>query len=43
MSAADISDRLQAEDASVAAAVTLYEASHKGRSSVLEAAARRTV
>jgi hypothetical protein len=43
MSAADIRDRLQAEDASVAAAVTLYEASRKGRSSVLEAAARRTV
>jgi len=42
MSAADIRDRLQAEDASVAAAVTLYEASRKGRSSVLEAAARRT-
>ncbi len=42
MNAADIRDRLQAEDASTAAAVTLYEASRKGRSSVLEAAARRT-
>jgi hypothetical protein len=42
MSAADIRARLQAEDASAAAAVTLYEASRKGRSSVLEAAARRT-
>jgi hypothetical protein len=42
MSAADIRDRLQAEDASVAAAVTLYEASRKGRSSVLETASRRT-
>jgi len=42
MSAADIRDRLQAEDVSAAAAVTLYEASRKGRSSVLEAASRRT-
>src|ERR687895_25883 len=38
MNAADITDRLVAEDAEVAAAVSLYEASRKGRASVLEAA-----
>jgi len=42
MTAADIKDRLRTQDKTVAAAVSLYEASRKGRSSVLEAAARRT-
>jgi hypothetical protein len=42
MTAADIRERLLVEDVSTAAAVTLYEASRKGRTSVLEAAARRT-
>jgi hypothetical protein len=41
MTAADIKNRLRAEPVTVAAAVSLYEASSKGRSSVLEAAARR--
>jgi hypothetical protein len=41
MTAADIKGRLRSEPAEVAAAVSLYEASGKGRSSVLEAAARR--
>jgi hypothetical protein len=40
MTAADITDRLVAEGSEVAAAVSLYEASRKGRRSVLEAAAR---
>jgi hypothetical protein len=40
MNAADITDRLVAEDTEVAAAVSLYEASRKGRASVLEAASR---
>jgi hypothetical protein len=40
MTAADIRDRLRAEATAVAAAVILYEASRKGRSSVLEAARR---
>jgi hypothetical protein len=42
MTAAEIRTRLQEEPLAVAAAVSLYEASGKGRSSVLEAAARRT-
>jgi hypothetical protein len=41
MTAADIRARLRVEPPAVAAAVSLYEASSKGRSSVLEAAARR--
>jgi hypothetical protein len=41
MTAADIKDRLRVESTEVAAAVSLYEAMGKGRSSVLEAAARR--
>jgi hypothetical protein len=40
MTAADIRDRLRAEGPVVASAVRLYEAAHKGRSSVLEAAGR---
>jgi hypothetical protein len=40
MNAADIEDRLQAEGPEAAAAVSLYEASHKGRPSILEAASR---
>jgi hypothetical protein len=40
MNASDISDRLVAEGAEAAAAVRLYEASRKGRASVLEAASR---
>jgi hypothetical protein len=40
MNAADIEDRLVAEGAETAAAVSLYEASRKGRASVLEAASR---
>jgi hypothetical protein len=40
MKAADIEDRLVAEGAEVAATVSLYEASRKGRASVLEAASR---
>ncbi|MGH2763485.1 MAG: hypothetical protein ACRDLD_13060, partial [Thermoleophilaceae bacterium] len=40
MSAADIVDRLVAEDDAAAATVKLYEASKKGRASVLEAASR---
>jgi hypothetical protein len=40
MNAADIEDRLVAEGAEAAAAVRLYEASRKGRASVLEAASR---
>jgi hypothetical protein len=40
MTAADIRDRLRAEGATAAAAVRLYEAANKGRSSVLEAATR---
>jgi hypothetical protein len=42
MTAADIKVRLRSAPPTVAAAVSLYEASGKGRSSVLEAAARRT-
>jgi hypothetical protein len=42
MTAAAIKGRLRTEDTAVAAAVRLYEASHKGRSSVLEEAGRRT-
>jgi hypothetical protein len=41
MKAADIRDRLRSEPAAVAAAVSLFEAAGKGRSSVLQAAARR--
>jgi hypothetical protein len=40
MNAADIEDRLLAEGTEAAAAVRLYEASGKGRASVLEAASR---
>jgi hypothetical protein len=40
MNAADIEDRLVAEGAETAAAVSLYEASRKGRAAVLEAASR---
>jgi hypothetical protein len=40
MNAADIKDRLVAAGAESAAAVRLYEASHKGRAAVLEATAR---
>jgi hypothetical protein len=40
MTGAAIVARLRAETPEVAAAVSLYEASHKGRRSVLEAAAR---
>ncbi len=40
MTAADIEDRLLAEGPEAAAAVSLYEASHKGRASILEAASR---
>jgi hypothetical protein len=40
MKAADIEDRLVTEGAEVAATVSLYEASRKGRASVLEAASR---
>lgn len=40
MNAADIEDRLVAEGTEAAAAVRLYEASRKGRASVLEAATR---
>jgi hypothetical protein len=40
MTAPDIEDRLQAEGPEAAAAVSLYEASHKGRASILEAASR---
>jgi hypothetical protein len=42
MNAADIKARLRSEPPTVAAAVSLFEASGKGRTSVLEAAARRT-
>jgi hypothetical protein len=42
MTAAQIKDRLRTAPPAVAAAVSLYEAGGKGRSSVLEAAARRT-
>jgi hypothetical protein len=42
MRAADIRDRLVSGGGEVAAAVSLYEAAHKGRSSVLEAATRAT-
>jgi hypothetical protein len=41
MRAADIARRLRTEPPEVAAAVSLYEAAGKGRSSVLEAAARK--
>ena len=41
MTAAQIRQRLRAADAAVAAAVSLYEAGGKGRTSVLEEAARR--
>ena len=40
MTAAEIRQRLRAEGPEAAAAVRLYEAANKGRSSVLEAAAR---
>jgi hypothetical protein len=40
MNAADIEDRLVAEGAETAAAVSLYEASRKSREQVLEAASR---
>jgi hypothetical protein len=40
MNAADIEDRLLAESHTVVAAVSLYEASRKGRASILEAASR---
>jgi hypothetical protein len=42
MTAAAIRGRLRMEDTAVAATVRLYEAAHKGRSSVLEEAGRRT-
>jgi hypothetical protein len=41
MTAADVRARLADADPEVAAAVQLYEAAHKDRSSVIEAAARR--
>jgi hypothetical protein len=41
MTAAEICGRLRGAGAEVATAVSLYEASHKGRSSVLEEASRR--
>ena len=40
MTAADIEERLLAEGPETAAAVSLYEASRKGRASILEAASR---
>ena len=40
MSASDIEDRLVTEGAEAAAAVSLYEATRKGRAQVLEAATR---
>jgi len=40
MTASDIEDRLVTEGPEAAAAVSLYEASRKGRASVLEAASR---
>jgi hypothetical protein len=40
MNAPDIEDRLLTEGAETAAAVSLYEASRKGRTSILEAASR---
>jgi hypothetical protein len=40
MNAADIEDRLVTEGPEAAAAVRLYEASRKGRASILEAASR---
>ena len=40
MTAPDIEERLQVEGPEAAAAVSLYEASHKGRASILEAASR---
>jgi hypothetical protein len=40
MTASDIEDRLVTEGAETAAAVSLYEASRKGRASVIEAASR---
>ena len=40
MRAGDVRARLATADSAVAAAVSLYEASHKGRSSVLDAARR---
>ena len=43
MTAPDIEDRLQAEGPEAAAAVSLYEASHKGRASILEAASRAMI
>ena len=42
MTAAAIKGRLRTEGAAVAGTVRLYEAAHKGRSSVLEEAGRRT-
>jgi hypothetical protein len=43
MTAADIEERLQAEGPEAAAAVSLYEASRKGRASILEVASRTMV
>ena len=40
MTAADIEDRLLTEGPETVAAVSLYEASHKSRASILEAASR---
>jgi hypothetical protein len=40
MTAPDIEDRLVTEGPETAAAVSLYEASRKGRASILEAASR---
>jgi hypothetical protein len=40
MTAPDIEERLQVEGPEAAAAVSLYEASRKGRASILEAASR---
>jgi hypothetical protein len=43
MTAQDIEERLQVEGPEAAAAVSLYEASRKGRASILEAASRTMV
>ncbi len=40
MTAAEIRDRLAAADSGLAAAVTLYETTHKSRRTVIEAAER---
>jgi len=43
MTAPDIEERLQVEGPEAAAAVSLYEASHKGRASILETASRTMI